>query len=107
MSMLFFIIFAELIKKNKISTKYLNNKHTSFFRKINRTKFNLIFGAVVLALIYLATCFDGGIHSFGFKLYPYDLISNKGHYSSALAGLILGLTIQISRLSASKAAQKQ
>ena len=68
------------------------------FRQTNNTKFNVILGAIVLALIYLAMCFSGNTSSFGFKWYPYDLLNNIGHYSSALAGLALGLTIKLAPL---------
>lgn len=67
-------------------------------QKTKRTKFNLFFGGVILALIYLAMCFDGGTVSFGFKWYPYDLMNNLGHYSGALAGLVLGLAIQVAQI---------
>ncbi|MDR0461881.1 MAG: rhomboid family intramembrane serine protease [Christensenellaceae bacterium] len=61
-------------------------------------KFNMLFGGVVLGLIYFAMCFNGGTESFGFEFYPYDLFNNLGHYSSAVAGLVLGLTIQIVKI---------
>lgn len=77
---------------------YIIVEYIFSFQKIKKDKFNLIFGAIVLALIYLAMCFDGGTDSFGFRWYPYDLIHNLGHYSGALAGLILGLTVQIAKL---------
>jgi len=68
----------------------------SFFKK--SSKINFIFGTVVIGLIYFAMCFSGGTHSFSFRWYPYDLINNMGHYSGALAGLILALTIKIAKL---------
>jgi membrane associated rhomboid family serine protease len=63
-----------------------------------KNKFNLILGAIVIILIYIAMCYNGGVNSFGFKLYPYDLFNNMGHYSAFLAGLIIALTYKISRL---------
>jgi len=60
-------------------------------------RFDFIFGTVVLALIYFAMCFSGGTHSFSFRWYPYDLFNNMGHYSGALTGLILALTLKIAK----------
>lgn len=59
-----------------------------------QTKINVIYGAIILALIYLACCFCGGTHAFAFKIYPYDLINNMGHYTSFLTGAILTLLLQ-------------
>ena len=49
------------------------------FTKSRRNKTDLIFGGVVLALIYLAMCFSGGTATVSFKPYPYDLLHNLGH----------------------------
>ena len=73
-----------------------------FLRGRNRTKFNIIAGAVVLTLIYLACCFNGGTGGISFVWYPYDFMKNAGHYSGFAAGLVLGLTVQITRLIAEK-----
>jgi len=69
----------------------------SFF-KGKVSLFNIISGAVVIALIYLAACFSGGTSAVSFTWYPYDFMTNMGHYSSAFAGLILALIINISQL---------
>ena len=58
---------------------------------------NTIVGAIILALIYLAMCFNGGVASFSFEWYPYDLMHNMGHYSSFLIGFVLALIVQITR----------
>lgn len=68
------------------------------FKKETRTRFNIISGAIIIMLIYLAMCFNGGSDSFGFSWYPYDLITNLGHFSGFFAGIVLGFIIQISQL---------
>ena len=55
----------------------------------NRT--NIILGSIVLVFIYVAMCFCEGVSGFGFKLYPYDLIYNMGHYSSFFIGCVISL----------------
>ena len=72
------------------------------FRKPTRTKINVISGAVLMALIYFASCFAGGTAEFVFRWYPYDFMHNMGHYSSFLGGAVLGLTVQLSKLLAEK-----
>ena len=62
------------------------------FKKVN--KINVIYGAIILALIYVASCFCGGTTNFQFALYPYDLITNMGHYKSFLSGGIIALLLQ-------------
>lgn len=59
-----------------------------------QTKVNIIYGAIILVLIYLATCFCGGTSSFAFKWYPYDLITNLGHYTSFFTGVIVTLLLR-------------
>jgi membrane associated rhomboid family serine protease len=59
-----------------------------------QTKINVIYGAIILTLIYVAACFCGGTSNFAFAPYPYDLIANKGHYTSFAAGAILFLLLQ-------------
>ena len=59
-----------------------------------QTTTNVLYGAILLALIYLATCFCGGTSTFTFTLYPYDLITNMGHYTSFLTAAILSLLLQ-------------
>lgn len=61
------------------------------FRKSQRNKTNIILGAIILALIYLTMCFNGGTTSFGFEWYPYDLISNSAHSSGFIAGVVFVL----------------
>ena len=70
------------------------------FRK--QSKVSVIYGAIVLALIYLATCFCGGTSTFSFKIYPYDLLNNMGHYTSFLTGIILTLLLQFIKWQMSK-----
>lgn len=60
------------------------------FQKRKRDIFNIISGAVVLGLIYLAMCFNGGTSAFGFEWFPYDLLHNLGHASGFFAGIVLG-----------------
>lgn len=74
------------------------------FRKRTRTKFNIIAGAVMLGLIYFASCFNGGTASVGFEWYPYDFLNNAGHYSGFVAGAILGLFAQLCRFRGEKEA---
>lgn len=81
---------------------YITVDYLFSLQKEKRTKFNLISGAVVLVFIYFTTCFDGAAESLSFKWYPYDLARNMGHYSGALAGLVLGLTVQIARIGIKK-----
>ena len=59
--------------------------------KRKRYLFNIVSGAVILALIYFAMCFCGGTSTVSFKPYPYDLINNIGHESGLFAGLIFGI----------------
>ena len=73
---------------------YIIIDYVFMFIDKKQTKANTIYGAIVLALIYLATCFCGGTSSFSFKIYPYDLITNMGHYTSFLTGGILMLLLQ-------------
>lgn len=61
------------------------------FQREKRYPFNLISGAVVIALIYLAMCFNGGTQSIGFEWYPHDLLYNLGHASGFVVGLAFGI----------------
>lgn len=68
------------------------------FQKQKRNKFNIIFGAIICFICYAsmsASVDDGVLVIYG---YPHGLIYNAGHYSAALAGVILGLIVQISQL---------
>lgn len=60
-------------------------------QKDSRHSFNTIHGGIVLALIYFAMCFNGGISHIGFALYPYDLLNNLGHASGFVVGLLFGI----------------
>lgn len=61
------------------------------FQKEKRNLFNIISGAVIVALIYLAMCFNGGTATIGFEWYPYDLLHNLGHASGFVVGLVFGI----------------
>lgn len=60
-----------------------------------RYLFNTVSGAVVVALIYFAMCFNGGTSTVSFVWYPYDLLHNLGHASGFFVGLLFGLYEQI------------
>ena len=64
------------------------------FQKETRTRENVVSGAILMALIYFAACFDGGVSQVSFRFYPYDFLHNVGHYSSFIAGLIIALVVQ-------------
>ena len=72
------------------------------FQKESRNKTNIIMGAIILALIYLAMCFCGETSGIDFRWYPYDLMTNMVHYSSFVVGLVLALIIQFTRFIAIK-----
>ncbi len=67
------------------------------FKEIKSIKSEKIVSIVVLSLIYIACCFCGGTATFAFKIYPYDLINNLGHYSGFLTGLVLSLILKLCR----------
>ena len=71
------------------------------FRK-ERTKINVISGAILMALIYFAACFAGGTSTVTFCWYPYDFMHNMGHYSAFLGGAIVGVMMQLAKLAAEK-----
>lgn len=60
------------------------------FQKRKRDLVNIVSGAVVLGLIYLAMCFNGGTSTIGFEWFPYDLLHNLGHASGFFAGIVSG-----------------
>lgn len=60
------------------------------FQKRKRDLVNIVSGAAVLGLIYLAMCFNGGTSTIGFEWFPYDLLHNLGHASGFFAGIVLG-----------------
>lgn len=72
-----------------------------FLRK-SHNKFDIISGIAILCLIYFAMCWCGGTTRFAWKWYPYDLFYNSGHYSGAIIGALLGLTINVTKLLACK-----
>lgn len=76
-------------------------------KKETRTKINVISGAILMALMYLSFCFNGGVETFSFAWYPYDFMTNMGHYSSFVGGAILGLTVQFVKLVARKEAKNE
>jgi len=63
-------------------------------RPNKRDKTNIILGAVVIALIYVAMCCEE-FDTFTFRVWPIDLLTNEAHYTSYFCGLILGLLIQL------------
>lgn len=63
----------------------------TLLQKEKRYLLNIILGIIILALIYLAMCFDGGTSQVSFAWYPYDLLRNLGHASGFVVGLIFGL----------------
>ncbi len=115
-STLLLVLFGAYISGIAITTNLLNVNYWGYsgvnyflysyiiidylfsFKKSERNKFNIILGAVVVALIYLASCFNGGTSKFSFTWYPYDLMHNMAHYSSFVAGIVIGLLVQIIKL---------
>lgn len=69
-----------------------------FIKNKKRNKVTIIFGGIVIALIYLASCFKGGTERFAFSWYPYDLSHNMGHYTSFLIGLVCTLVLKLVQL---------
>lgn len=65
------------------------------FRKDKARKSAYILGTVMIALIYLAMCFNGGTTGFGFEWYPWDLFHNMGHTGGAVSGIIVALIVHI------------
>lgn len=73
----------------------------SFFNE-KKSKSNIIFGAIILILIYVFMCFKGGTTGFEFEFYPYDLLYNMGHYSAIITGAILAITIKVAKIRGKK-----
>lgn len=71
-----------------------------------RNKTDLIFGGVVLALIYFAMCFNGGTSEVSFAVYPYDLLHNLGHGTGFFCGAIVALLVQLPMAAARRSAKK-
>lgn len=63
--------------------------------KESRYLFNVVHGAIVIALIYFAMCFNGGTYKVSFEWYPHDLLYNLGHASGFVVGIAFGLYEQI------------
>ncbi|MDE6200805.1 MAG: rhomboid family intramembrane serine protease [Clostridiales bacterium] len=61
--------------------------------KTKRNKLNIIYGGVMLGLIYFAACFNGGTQKVSFSWYPYDAMHNLAHYTSYFAGLIIATVL--------------
>ena len=68
------------------------------FKEEKKKKIELIISITLLVLIYIACCFCGGTKTFSFKIYPYDLIYNMGHYTGFLTGLILTVVIKLCKI---------
>ena len=77
------------------------------FRKHKRNKTNIILGAIVLFLIYIATCFCGSVNEIDFTVYPYDLMHNCAHYSAFLIGCVISLFKHVVETSAARAAKRR
>lgn len=63
--------------------------------KESRYLFNVVHGAIVMALVYFAMCFNGGTSKVSFAWYPYDLLHNLGHASGFVVGLAFGIYEQV------------
>ena len=63
--------------------------------KSKRNKYDLIYGGIMLGLIYIAACFNGGTQRFGFSWYPYDAMYNMGHYTSFFVGFVMSAAIRL------------
>ena len=80
---------------------YILIDYLFMFRRETRSVGNIIYGLLVLILIYVAMCYaGGGIDPFDvkFELIPVDLLYNMGHYTGALTGLVMALALKITRL---------
>jgi len=60
-----------------------------------RTKQRLIYGGMVVALIYFAMCFSGGTQAISFRWYPYDLLNHGGHAAGFLAGFVIYISYKV------------
>ena len=68
------------------------------FRKETRSCENVTSGSILMGLIYIAACFDGGVDKVSFRIYPYDFLHNVGHYASFVAGLIIAIVVQVVKI---------
>lgn len=92
---------------NYLSYAFVIVDYIFSFQKDRRNKTNTILGAVVLFAIYVAMCWSDSLGSFPFTYYPIDLITNLGHGSSFVVGIVLALIIQISMLIGKRKSNKQ
>lgn len=93
---------------NYLIYSYIIIEYLFLFEKSNKNKknkFNIIFGAVIIGLIYIVMCFNVEANPFSFEGYPFDLINNMWHYSSFIAGIFVGLIIQLSQFKERKELQ--
>lgn len=70
------------------------------YKKQNKT--NIIIGAIILVVIYIAMSFGAIGETLVFKFYPYDLIYNAAHYSSFFAGIIVSLMLKVAQFNKHK-----
>ena len=73
-----------------IAVNYIYNIFNCRKNKVS----DMIFGAIIIALIYVAMCFNGGTNIISFTLYPFDLIHNLGHYTGFLSGIIMCFSVK-------------
>lgn len=109
-----FVAFSSYISAIAMGTNALSIYHAGFsgvnyfiyaiiifdyvfsFQKHRKNKINTVYGGIVVALIYVAMCFNGGTERVSFSfIIPYDLMYNDYHYSSFLAGIIIGAFTEI------------
>ena len=64
----------------------------------NQCKTEWILGIIMIALIYLAMCWNGYGDNLGFEIYPYDLINNRWHFVGFLVGIITGIIARLSMI---------
>ena len=72
-------------------------------KKERRTKFNIVWGIILLVLIYLImsiNTFDGDWfvvagREVGMTWYPHELLYNGGHYTGFLAGALICLLMEL------------
>ena len=74
-------------------------------KKERRSKFNIIFGIVILALIWFLMClntttgtwFSVGPYNVGMSWIPHELLYNGAHYTGFLAGVITCFLFEINK----------
>jgi membrane associated rhomboid family serine protease len=67
----------------------------SIFRKKAAKLIEFTLGLIMLFVLFVFMCFDGGTSSFGFTWTLYDLTHNVAHMSGAIVGTITTLLINI------------